>query len=196
MANELKYCPECGGTLGANKICEKCGFDVNLRVKESSKVVENVQPQTISNSIKNPDWPKYEKVASEFGKWAWIIGLISGTIYFFLGIWGFVWESYWSAVTDSFSYSVLDNIWNIISGAITTVVSIVVVKPRFSDKCADMDWDFLLNDTLKLGSIKIPWMFVWAAIMEIFGHWWAGVAIIVPTILLVFVGAKPYNWKS
>ena len=36
----------------------------------------------------HPKWEKYERYVSEIGKWAWIVGILSGVIYIIWGIYG------------------------------------------------------------------------------------------------------------
>ncbi len=89
------------------------------------------------------------------------------------------------------------SIWNITWGVIEILIAIAVIKPKFSDKCASQDWDALYGWVLKLGSFKLPWMLVWGIIFEMFG-WlaWGGLPVLIPAIMLLFVGPKPYEWTE
>jgi len=138
----------------------------------------------------NPNWSKYEKFVSDLGKWAWIIGILSGVIYVIWGIWGAV-----TVGTFLFGFGIGYFIWMIIGGIITVLISYAIIKPNFSDKCVDKDWDFLLNWVIDMGSLRFPWMLFWGIILEIF-TWWGGLPILIPAILLLFAGPKKYEWST
>jgi len=138
----------------------------------------------------NPNWSKYEKFVSDLGKWAWIIGILSGFIYVIWGIWGAV-----TVGTFLFGFGIGYFIWMIIGGIITVLISYAIIKPNFSDKCVDKDWDFLLNWVIDMGSLRFPWMLFWGIILEIF-TWWGGLPILIPAILLLFAGPKKYEWST
>lgn len=145
----------------------------------------------------NPNWSKYESFVSELGKWAWIIVLISGVIYVFWGIWILAWggiRGLWG-LGGLWLLGRAEGVWYLIGAGLSVALAIIVIKPRFSNKCTDKDWDSLLNDVLVLGSIRIPWMLIWGIIITVVGQWWAGLTILIPAFFLIFAGPKPYNWK-
>ncbi|MBD3338318.1 MAG: hypothetical protein GF353_04385 [Candidatus Lokiarchaeota archaeon] len=154
----------------------------------------------------NPNFKNYEDIISLIGKFAWIIGVIDGILYILWGIWGLWWVNLAASAAQSvgvFSYIAADvtyltalYIWYIIGGIITIAVAILIVRPRFSAKCANKDWDFLLDDVITLGSFRIPFMLILGIILTIFGQWWGGVAILIPAIVLIFLGPKEYKWKK
>jgi len=182
MAKAPKFCPECGAELGGNKICEKCGYETSQTVKQKVET----QPTSIGEG--NPNWENIESWVITLGKWAWVIAVINGLVYL---LWGIIWFAF-----IPFSFMDATYIWYIISGIITIIIAIIIVKPRFSSKCAAKDWDYLLNDVLTLGNLRIPWMLVWGILIEIFGNWWGGLPILIPAILLIFMGPKPYDWTT
>lgn len=132
---------------------------------------------------------------STLGKFAWLIGLINGI----LGIlWGLFTAISAAAIPFGLGASLVGwGIWIIIGGILTAVISVVIILPKFSSKCAAKDWDSLYGWTLKLGSTKIPWMLIWGILLEIFSWWWwGGIAVLLPALFLIFAGPKPYDWKS
>ena len=159
-----------------------------------------------NEEVKKPtgEW-QYEKIVSIVGKWAWVILLLDELIYIILGI-------YYEALaaqtiarlcavfppgTCPFVYTVsATNVWYIVGAIATVLFSIVIVKPRFSNKCAAKEWDALMDDVLVVGGVRIPWMFIWCLIAAIFGQGWGTFPIVVPALLLIFAGPKPYEWKA
>lgn len=186
MAKTPKFCPECGADLSGNKICEKCGYDT------SQTVIQKEKTQKASSGEGNPNWENIESFVTILGKWAWVIVIINGAFYIFWGI-------YWLIIGLSFPPLIFVSpfdIWNIIGGIAVIILAIIIVKPRFSNKCAAKDWDYLLNDVLTLGNLRIPWMLIWGIIIQILGNWWGGLPILIPAILLIFMGPKPYDWTT
>jgi len=84
----------------------------------------------------------------------------------------------------------------IIGGIITILISFLIIKLKFSSKCAIKDWDNLYNWVLEIGNIRLPWMLLWGIILEIFGYGWAGIPVIVCSIFLLFAGPITYDWKA
>ncbi|MFX0042988.1 MAG: hypothetical protein ACFE8L_08760 [Candidatus Hodarchaeota archaeon] len=143
---------------------------------------------------KNKDWEKYESFVVTLGKWAWIIVLINAIATFFYGIWVLVWEGrFWWIWRVGVAYG----IYLIASAVLIAVLAFIIVKPRFSDKCAAKDWDYIFNDVLVIGNARIPWMLIIGIVLEIFGlWWWGGLAVLIPMIILLAAGPKPYKWKK
>jgi len=135
------------------------------------------------------EW-KHASWVSTLGKWAWVISIISGIINIIVGLTGAI-------AFSGTSLLILGNyIWLIISGIIVILISFFIIKPKFSDKCADQNWDFLFNWVIPLGNIRFPWMLFWGIIVDIFGYWWGGLPILIPALVLIFAGPKPYEWKT
>ncbi len=131
------------------------------------------------------DW-KHASWVSLIGKWAWLIGIISGVTNL---MWGFL-----TIPVVIFGFG--QPIWLIISGIIVILISFAITLPKFSKKCADKDWDILYDWILPIGKIRFPWMLLWGFIVGIFGYGWGGLAIIIPALVLLFAGPKPYEWKT
>ena len=138
----------------------------------------------MSESQSKPSTPgswQFASIVSALGKWAWIFGIINGIIEL---IWGIVFIFFFVGI------------WNIIGAIILIFISLAIIKPKFSTKCAEQDWEALYNWTLDLGGTKIPWMLIWGVIFTIFSWWyWGGLFVLLPAILLIFVGPRPYNWS-
>ncbi|MBY8985554.1 MAG: hypothetical protein KGD65_10820 [Candidatus Lokiarchaeota archaeon] len=131
------------------------------------------------------EW-KHASWVSLIGQWAWIIGIISGVINVLIGF-----------ITIPFVIIGWGNpIWMIISGIIEILISFFIILPKFSLKCAKKDWDSLLNWVLPIGNIRFPWMLLWGFFVGIFGYGWGGLAVIIPSLVLLFAGPKPYEWKT
>jgi hypothetical protein len=186
MENKPQFCPECGTERGEASICEKCGYEYKVNNKVEIEAKKKVKENPL------PDWNKYESFFSIVGQWAWIIILIDAIIYLFLGIWVLAWGGViWIVWAGGIAYGV----WLIICAITTAALAILIVKPRFSDKCASKDWNFILNDVVVLGNIRIPLMLIFGIILEVVGQWWGGLPILIPMIFLLFAGPKRYNWK-
>ncbi|MHA1803155.1 MAG: hypothetical protein ACTSU4_01335 [Promethearchaeota archaeon] len=130
-----------------------------------------------------------ESLVSFLGGIAWIIGVINGAIYLFWGIYSLIILGYFGFL---FGWS----IWLIIAGIITLALSIIFVRPRFSNPCKNKEWDTLYEDYLTLGNFHLPWMLIWGILLEIFGQWWGGITILLPALILLFAGPRTYQWTS
>ena len=118
---------------------------------------------------------------------AWLIGIINGIIYIFWGIYALVVLGYFGILYASAIF------W-IIGGIINILLSLIFVRPRFSTPCKNKDWDALYNDYILLGNFKLPFMILLGILMEIFGYYWGGFAVLIPALILLFAGPKQYNW--
>ncbi|MFX1379713.1 MAG: hypothetical protein ACFFA4_11550 [Promethearchaeota archaeon] len=140
----------------------------------------------MSEEVKKPEEWKHASWVSFLGMIAWIVGIISGAISI---IWGFFTLPF---LIIGLGYP----IWYIISGILAVAISFFVILPKFSLKCSKKDWDSLLNWVIPLGNIRFPWMLIWGIIMGVLGLGYGGALIIVPALVLLFAGPKPYEWKT
>jgi len=147
---------------------------------------------TSSTDEANPSWKSLESFVVLIGKWAWVIVLINGIIDVFWGLWGLFVESLLWTYGFFFGFYY---VWYLIGGIVAIIFALLIIKRRFSDKCAAKDWDYLFNDVLILGGYRIPWMLIWGIIVEIL-LWYGGLAILIPAFLLIFMGPNPYKWKA
>jgi len=131
------------------------------------------------------EW-KHEKWVSLLGQWAWLIGIVSGVINILIGIFTLPFVIFgWT-----------NPIWMIISGVLEILVSFFFILPKFSIKCSKKDWDYLLNWVLPIGNIRFPWMLLWGFFAGLFGYGWGGIAVIIPSLVLLFAGPTKYKWKA
>lgn len=131
------------------------------------------------------EW-KHEKWVSLLGQWAWLIGIVSGVINILIGIFTLPFVIFgWT-----------NPIWMIISGVLEILVCFFFILPKFSIKCSKKDWDYLLNWVLPIGNIRFPWMLLWGLFAALFGYGWGGIAVIIPSLVLLFAGPTKYQWKT
>ena len=133
---------------------------------------------------------------STLGKWAWVIGILNG-------IFGIIWALYqiivltaaWSWLPGA--YTPTTEIWWIIASIVGIAISLIIIRPKFSNPCGAKDWDALYGWVLKLGGLNIPWMFIWGLLLFVFGWYgWAGLAVLIPAVMLIFAGPKEYKWSE
>jgi len=159
-----------------------------------------------TKSEKSSSWDSVEGLASFIGEWAWIILMIEGVIFLFWGIWGLSWVGFWGVTAQqvgigayaaaNIAYSTFLYTLDIVGGITTIIIAIVVVRPRFSNKWSEKDYDFLLNDVLEVGKARIPKFLIIGIVIEILTNFWGGLVILLPLFLLIFMGPKEYNWKK
>jgi len=132
---------------------------------------------------------------STLGKWAWVIGILNGLL-------GIVWSLYviatYIAVWGVFGLvGTGASAWNLFASIIGIIIALLVIRPKFSKPCGEKDWDALYDWALKLGGSKVPWMFIWGLLLFLFGWYgWAGLAVLIPAVMLIFAGPKEYNWSE
>jgi len=145
--------------------------------------------------------------AQFLGKIAWIVELIIGIIFIFWGIYYLWWASvltttaeelgpYGYVAADAIASLTISGVMYIIGGILAIIFAVALVKPRFSDKWADKDYDYLLNDVVKIGSVRIPLFLIIGIILEILLSWVGGLIILIPLLILIFAGPKEYKWKE
>ena len=129
---------------------------------------------------------KHASWVSIVGQWAWVIGIGSGVINI---IWGIF-------TLPLVLFGLGNPVWLVISGIMAVLISFFIILPKFSLKCSKKDWDSLLNWVIPLGNFRFPWMLFWGILLDIFGYWWGGLAVIIPSLVLLFAGPTEYQWKS
>jgi hypothetical protein len=142
---------------------------------------------------------KYASIVSKIGKWAWIIVILNGILQIIIPLIDYAlraasWSIYHPLIPLSFGFI---PIWDIISGVIVIVIGFFIIKPKFSPKCVEQDWDGLLDWVIVLGTFRVPWMLIWGIVLLIFDWWfWAAAVILIPAVLLLFVGPKEFKWST
>ena len=143
---------------------------------------------------------------SPMGKWAWIVFLILSLLAIVVQI-ALIPPILvaWEASIPYYEFlgipvpppAIGSHIWAIVGSIITIILSLLIIRPKFSAKCANKDWEALYNWTMKLGSLKVPWMFIWGIILSIIS-WYnvPGALVLVPAIMLIWFGPRPYNWSE
>ena len=135
---------------------------------------------------------------SLIGKWAWVIGILNGIVGTIVGLMGLfaglAVNALWFPIVV---YSPLGDIWWIIASIGGIVISLLIIRPKFSNPCGAKDWDALYGWALNLGGLNIPWMFIWGLLLFVFGWYgWAGLAVLIPAVMLIFAGPKEYKWSE
>ena len=154
------------------------------------------------------EW-KHAGWVSGMGKWAWILLFILpilgilvslATIIPLLTLWQNA-KTAWELAFPGTPYIVpmpLGTLgWTIISGIISIVISLFILRPKFSKPCGAKDWEALYGWTLKLGGSNVPWMFIWGIIYGIFGWYsWPAIFILLPAIMLIWFGPRKYDFNE
>lgn len=142
---------------------------------------------------------KHASIVSKIGKWAWIIVILNGILQIIIPLIVYAQAAIaWSIVFPLIPYPIgFSQIWDIISGVIVIVIGFFIIKPKFSAKCADQDWNALLDWVLVLGTFRLPWMLIWGIVLLIFDwYFWAAAVILLPAVLLLFAGPKEFKWST
>ena len=146
------------------------------------------------------EW-KHASWVSTLGKWAWVLVVLNGVIeiiWYVVAISTYLawWNLAFPGITPRIQFL---NVWYIIWGIIIIIIGFFIIRPKFSNKCANKDWDALYDWVLKLGNIRIPWMLVWGMILATLGGglWsWTCVLIFIVFLLLVTTGPRQFQWKE
>ena len=139
------------------------------------------------------EW-KHAGWVSGLGTWAWVIALVSGIIDIIIAISGLAVVGA-ASLFFGFGYGIGYYVWWLISGIIVIIIAVVIIRPKFSKRCSEKDWDGLLNWVIG-GNVRFPMMLFWGIMVEIFGYGWGGFAIIIPALVLIFAGPKKFEWKK
>ncbi|MHA1821965.1 MAG: zinc-ribbon domain-containing protein [Promethearchaeota archaeon] len=193
---KLKFCPKCGTELKGARFCPNCGYDISQEIYQDNAPKEVIPANNTavasSNSYADGLWPKIEPYIRQYvGGYVWWILLIVSIIFILYGIYAVTVISLVLGINTADIW-----FWYIIGPIIEIIFIFLWVKPKFCDRIKAQKYDELLDDTLKIGSVQIPWMLIFGVLLMIFGNGWLGLLVLVPAILIIFVGPRvPYNWK-
>ena len=144
------------------------------------------------------EW-QHASIVSKIGKWAWIIVILNGILQIIIPLIVYAQAAAaWSIVFPLIPYPIgFVEIWDIISGVIVILIGFFIIKPQFSKRCVEQDWNGLLDWVLVLGTFRIPWMLIWGIIILIFDwYFWGAVVVLLPAALLLFAGPREYKWST
>jgi len=151
-----------------------------------------------SKSESESEW-KHAEWVSPLGKWAWLILLLSGVGRILIGLATVIPRIVAWVAAGAFAFNnpmpIGGFVWPLIAGIISIVVSLIVIKPKFSKLCGEKDWEALYGWTLNLGGKNVPWMFIWGIIFTIFSWVYVtSVFVMLPAIMLIWAGPRKYEW--
>lgn len=145
-------------------------------------------------------WDSVKGFAVWLGTYGWIFLLITGIIYIIGGLalltLAAIFVGYGIIGPQTLVETTIRGAYYLIGGILAIIFTVAFVKPRFSNKWAEEDYDYLLNDVVTIGKTRIPLMLIIGIILEIFLSGWGGLIIIVPLLLLIFMGPKEYKWTE
>ena len=143
-------------------------------------------------------WDSVKGFAIWLGTYGWIFLLITGIIYIIVGFIYLTGAAILVGLIPASDVATLaiSGVFYTIGGILTIIFTVGFVKPRFSNKWKEEDYDYLLNDVVKIGKARIPLMLIIGIILEIFLSWWGGLIILIPLLLLIFMGPKEYKWTE
>ncbi len=158
---------------------------------------------------KGGSWDKVKGFAKWLGTSSWIFLLIGGILFI---VWGFIGLAHPAFVEATIEqapvlyanlvidiagalhiHGIFTYIMWFIGGILAIIFTFAFVKPRFSNKWKEEDYDYLINDVIKIGKLRIPLMLIVGIILEIVMSWWSGLLIIIPLLLLFFLRPKEYK---
>lgn len=148
---------------------------------------------TNNNSGNSSIWSQMERYVSLAGKWSWVWPFIAILVTLILVIIALgVIASYSGA---AYNAAVGTLVWDFISMGVMLFLVFYYVKPNFAKKCANKEWQALVDDVFTIGSIRIPKMLIFGIIFEIFSYW-GGALIMAPAVLIILFAPVTITWKK
>ena len=173
---------------------------MNEEIKPAVKKKPPVKKKATVEKKQGDSWDSVKGFAVWLGTYGWIFLLITGIIYIIGGLalltLAAIFVGYGIYGPQTLVETTLYGVMYLIGGILAIIFTVAFVKPRFSNKWAEEDYDYLLNDVVKIGKTRIPLMLIIGIILEIFLSWWGGLIILVPLLLLIFMGPKEYKWTE
>jgi len=107
-------------------------------------------------------WDSVKGFAVWLGTYGWIFLLITGIVYIIVGFIYFTGAAIWGPYLPASDVATLalSRVFYVIGGILTIIFTVIFVKPRFSNKWAEEDYDYLLNDVVTIGKTRIPLMLI------------------------------------
>ena len=158
---------------------------------------------------KNDTWSSIEKWVALAGKFSWVWLLIQILIGF-IAVLGYLaaiaaWtiqiealaptDLFYAEFTAAKAQLVGQVVWYFIGVAVSLAAIIIFVRP-FAAKCGERDWDFLVNDVIVIAGYRIPKMLILGVVLEIFTQGYGGLLVLIPVLLILFLGPVPVQWKE
>lgn len=134
---------------------------------------------------KSESWSKAEPWVVGLGRFAWLIGIAAAAVYIIYGI-----------TLLPIRWYIGTGIWYIASGAAAAVLSLIYGLGSFSKTCADKDWNFLVNDVIKFGSLRVPKMLFFGILIAVFSNGWGAAGFLIPAILIFVIQPVKMQWKE
>jgi len=178
-----KFCPDCGGNLGDNKICVRCGFNASSEIYKAPVKIRNENADNLPTDGRANFWNKISKFIPILGKWAWVPMIVFFVV---------------TVIVLLVQAGNLDPgmiVWGLIQMGVALVFGLIYVLPVFSKKCEAQEYDFLLDDVIAFGNLRIPKMFLFGIIIVIFTNVWGGIILLFFVLMLIFVKSS-YNWNA
>ncbi|RLI63706.1 MAG: hypothetical protein DRO88_09235 [Promethearchaeia archaeon] len=197
MSTEQKFCPNCGAILEGKSICSQCGFDMESQADANTKINTADAPGMISyeNTNKNV-WNTIEKYVVFTGKWSWLVLIGNILVYLIAGIIALIGGI---ALNRNIggnigNAAIGSGIWMMIGAILSGLLIFFFVLP-FSKKIAARDYNFLVNDVVVLGKLRLPKMLLLGIILEVFTQGWGGLFVLVPALCICFLGPAYMRWR-
>ena len=204
MANEKKFCANCGSIISNGNVCSKCGYNQDDGTPEpqepnNANTTQNSTGQAgTTYAYENTNvntWNTIENAVVFAGKFSWILVIINVIAYIITAIANFVAIAAAVAADIPLPIPVITPVWYLIGAVASVAFSIIFVLP-FSKRVANREWHFLVNDVIIIGNIRVPKMIIIGIIVEIFGQGWGGLFVLLPAILICFLGPAYMQWRK
>ena len=162
---------------------------------------------------KNDTWSSIEKWVALAGKFSWVWLLLQIVIGLFITIAAFapiaflqvqidalvttdaLYELYLAPLAAAKAQYVRAIVWYFIGAAVSITALIIFILP-FAHKCGERDWEFLVNDVVVIAGYRIPKMLILGVVLEIFTQGYGGLLVLIPVLLILFLGPVPVQWKE
>ncbi|MHA1618533.1 MAG: hypothetical protein ACTSVZ_04565, partial [Promethearchaeota archaeon] len=174
MTENVQFCPKCGISLATATVCPKCHWDPT----QSPPVSDSDSGDALKYG--SGFWLKLEKLFGTFWPWLWRI-----TGVFVIGIWIF-------SLLDIFPFKIWKLILFLLSSGSTFLF--VWYYSRYSESMVQREYNFLVNDVVGIGSLRIPKILLVALGINLGLYLWGGLLILVPVVLFIIFSPVKVQW--